>query len=201
MTADAIATPAGTGGVLGAILAGGQSRRFGSDKAAAPYGETTLIDHVARLLAPQVKALVVSGGAARPGLEVVADRPAPDLGPLGGLNAALHAALARGLPWVVMVPCDAATFPADLVTRLSAGLGDAPAALARTATRGHPTLSLWSSALAPRLDAFIADARTPRDRSVRRWADSIGGVTVEFADGAIANVNTPADLSGLEPPR
>lgn len=189
------------GPILGAILAGGQSRRFGSDKAAAPYGKTTLIEHVAGLLAPQVDALIVTGGTPRAGLDVVADRPTPDLGPLGGLNAALHTARARGLPWVLMVPCDAAILPTDLVARLFAGLGGAPAALACTPTHGHPTVSLWAAALAAGLDDFMANARVPGDRSVRRWAERIGGVTVEFADGAIANVNTHADLAALGQPR
>ncbi len=81
--------------VLGAILGGGRSSRFGSDKALATLDGRALIDRVAAALAPQVDALIVVGRD-HPGLTAVADRPAPDLGPLGGIAGALHYAAAHG---------------------------------------------------------------------------------------------------------
>ena len=47
--------------ILGAILAGGQARRFGSDKAQALWRGRRLIDHVADALGSQTTALVVCG--------------------------------------------------------------------------------------------------------------------------------------------
>jgi hypothetical protein len=82
---------------LGAILAGGRSRRFGSDKALARLGGERLIDRAAAALRPQVDRLIVCGRV-MPAMVCVADRPSPDLGPLGGLgpitsgglNCAIH---------------------------------------------------------------------------------------------------------------
>ncbi|MGK2284557.1 molybdenum cofactor guanylyltransferase [Pedomonas sp. V897] len=209
-------------GRLGAILAGGESRRFGRDKAEARLAGKRLLDHVAGQLAPQVDALVVVGGPARAGYDALPDRPAPGLGPLGGLNAALHEAARRGLAWVLTAPCDAARLPPDLAERLMRGLGagpaaegpaaegpaaegpaayahtaSAPAAYAHTDGRDHPTFGLWSTALAPALNAWLAVDRPPRERAIRRWAGSIGAVAVTLPDGCLANINTPEDLAAL----
>jgi molybdopterin-guanine dinucleotide biosynthesis protein A len=58
--------------LLGAIFAGGASRRFGSDKALADIGGVALLERVAARLRPQCDALVVVGRE-WPGLESVAD--------------------------------------------------------------------------------------------------------------------------------
>lgn len=203
---DTHATPplpaALSGGRLGAILAGGQSRRFGQDKAEAHLAGKRLLDHVAERLAPQVDALVVAGGPARHGYCSLPDRPAPGLGPLGGLNAALHEAARRGLAWVLTAPCDAARLPPDLAERLAHGMASAapapaPAAYARADGRDHPVFGLWSVALAPLLDDWLTIDRPPRERAIRRWAESVGAIAVSLPDGCLANVNTPEDLAAL----
>jgi len=108
--------------VLGAILAGGQSSRFGSDKAEAPLGAKRLIDHVAAALRPQVDALIVTGGPSRAGFTCVPDRPAPGLGPLGGLHAALHESPRLGFDWVLTAPDIACHLPVGLARRLRQGM-------------------------------------------------------------------------------
>lgn len=192
---------------LGAILAGGRSSRFGRDKAEASLAGKRLIDHAADALAPQVRDIIVAGGPPRSGFVCVMDRPGPDLGPLGGLNAALHEAARRGCDWVLTAPCDAARLPADLGARLRAALGEAAplladpprAAYARADGRDHPTFGLWSARLAPVLDDWLFATAAPRDRAIRRWALAIDAVAATFPNGAFANVNTPEDLEALSP--
>ncbi len=170
--------------LLGAVLAGGRSRRFGSDKAHALLDGRTLIDRVLAGLTPQVDALVLCGREGA-GVTGIADRPGPDLGPLGGLNAALHHAAAHGFDAVVSVPCDTPFLPADLVARLGGG-GSYAASI--------PVIGWWPSSLADALDRHLA---TASDRSIRRWAISVGARPVEI--GSLANVNTAADLAALGP--
>src|SRR5438874_1150085 len=43
------------------ILAGGQSRRMGRDKAGLPAGDGTLVEHLAHRLAPRIEALLIAG--------------------------------------------------------------------------------------------------------------------------------------------
>src|SRR6266550_831167 len=87
------------------ILAGGLSRRMGRDKAALPAGDGTLIEHLARRLAPVVDEIIIAGGSAEPrldGVRLAADRDA-GLGPLAGMHAGLMAARH---PYAFVVGCD-----------------------------------------------------------------------------------------------
>ena len=166
--------------LLGAILAGGQSRRFGSDKAQARLDGATLIDRVSAALAPQVASLVICGRS--PGL---ADRPG-GVGPLGGLAAALHHGAAQGYDAVVSVPCDTPLLPGDLATRLGAHDG-------ATYLSQSPVIGLWPCALATSLDAYLA---ATDDYSMRGWAVACGA-EARTLDTVIPNINTPADLAKL----
>lgn len=170
--------------ILGAMLAGGRSRRFGSDKALALLDGQSLIERVAAGLAPQTDSLVVCGRTLA-GIVALADRPGLDLGPLAGLNAALHHARGQGYDAVVSVPCDTPLLPADLVRLLRAA---GPIAFAAAI----PVIGLWPASLGEVLDRHLA---TASDRSMRRWIAIAGAVPAEI--GPLANVNTPADLAGL----
>ncbi len=175
--------------ILGAILAGGQSRRFGSDKALAVYAGQSLIDHVIVALRPQCDALVVCGRAsdslAPTGIAGIPDRPAPLLGPLGGLNAALNYAQLHGFSHVLSAGCDTPQLPPDLLLQLT---GPQPAFV-----RDLPIVGLWPVELADALDQHLA---TSGDRSIGRWARSVGAVPVGLAE-AVPNINAPGDLRKL----
>ena len=170
--------------ILGAVLAGGRATRFGSDKALALLDGATLLHHALASLAPHCAALVVCGRDAAP-VPTIADRPAPGLGPLGGLAGALLHAEAHGFDAVLTTACDTPFLPADLLAALLARDG----AFAAEA----PTVGRWPARLASGLIAHLADGG---DRSIRRWARSTGldgvmpGVTVP-------NVNTAEDLTRL----
>jgi molybdopterin-guanine dinucleotide biosynthesis protein A len=106
---------------LGAIIAGGKATRFGSDKAAASLNGTALIEHVADGLRDQVDKLIVCGRA-WPGMDWVEDRPFADMGPLGGLNAALHYAQQNGFDEVVTAGCDVVPSISTVIICLVCGL-------------------------------------------------------------------------------
>jgi len=163
---------------LGTVLAGGQSRRFGSDKALAVINGRPLIAHALAALAG-CDALAVAGRA-WPGVTSLADRPAPDLGPLAGLNAALHHAAAHGFSHVASLPVDCPGLPPDWLDRL----GMAPAH-----ALGQPLIGLWPVMLATGLDQFL----TTGGRRVHAWVASTGARSVDL--GPFININTKADLS------
>lgn len=165
--------------MLGAILAGGQARRFGQDKALVDVGGVRLIDRIAARLAG-CDAVVVCGRTLPP-YRCVPDRPAADLGPLGGIAAALRVAADEGYASVLTVPCDVPDVPVDLSTRLAPG----PAVVADC-----PVIGLWPAVLADRIDAFL---RASDDRSLRAWARDCGARTAPAL--GIANINRPDDLA------
>lgn len=171
--------------VLGAVLAGGESRRFGSDKLAARLGDRTLLDHAIAWLTARTDAVVVCGRSVS-GLPSLPDRPAPGLGPLGGLAAALHHAQRHGHSAVLSIPGDTPALPADLFERLTA-IG------APVFVRGCPVIGLWPSSCA---DALIARLSGADDRSMRGWARTIDAQALALED-PIPNVNFQDDLTAL----
>lgn len=86
------------------IMAGGDSRRMGQDKANLVLGERTLLQSVVATLQPLFTEVVVSVRQPRPGIDLpqVCDDPAHS-GPLAGLAAALQRATT---PWLFIVACD-----------------------------------------------------------------------------------------------
>ncbi len=176
-----------TTGILGAVLAGGQSRRFGTDKAQALLAGRPLIEHAIDCLAGQVDQVIVVG---RPPVDdevdAIPDRPIAGLGPLGGLNAALHHARENGFHAVVTVGCDMPSLPRDLVARLRAAAGS-------SFLDATPVVGFWPSSLAALLDEHLASGV---ERSMRSWAKK-SAATAVVLPGDLPNINTPADLAAL----
>jgi len=171
--------------ILGAVLAGGRSSRFGSDKADARLAGETLTARAAAAVAPFASEVVTVGGPPRPGLASVPDRPAADLGPLGGLAGALAHAEACGFVAVLTIACDTPAVPD--------GLLDALIRRGPSYCEDAPTLGYWPVELAPRLLAWLDGGG---DRSIRRWAREVGALPIT-AGGPVPNVNTPEDLAAL----
>ena len=185
--------------IAGLVLAGGRSSRFGSEKAAAVLDGRPLVAHVADALAAGCEALAVNAPPDREaaawaragGVALLSDPPGAPDGPLSGMLQGVRWAAARGCDALATAPCDVPRLPFDLVARLAAALGEAPAAVARTSDGVQPLCALWRVSLA----GPMAQALTQGHPSVRRWLAEIGAVEVAFADAdAFANVNTPADL-------
>lgn len=100
------------------VLAGGKSRRMGTEKALLKLGSETLIETVIRRLKPLFKHVIVStaDGCSFPqlGLTEVADIY-PDSGSLGGLHAGLSNAASDN---VFAVACDMPLVNLDLVREM-----------------------------------------------------------------------------------
>lgn len=170
--------------VLGVVLAGGQSRRFGSDKALAVVDGHTLLDRAVLMLGRQCDVLVVAGRDAAP-IAVVADHPRAGLGPLGGLCGALRYGEEHGFDAVLSIPVDAFDLPADLLAELL----PAPAYV-----HDAPVIGVWPVAARQALDALLAEDTT---HSMRAFAARIGARSVRLSRMP-ANVNTPADLAAAK---
>jgi len=170
--------------VLGAVIAGGQSTRFGSDKALAQVHGRSLIDQVAETLSGQCAETVVVGRE-HPGLRGIADQPAPGLGPMGGIAAALLEAQARGYSAVLTVPCDAFDLPGDLLAQLHPF---------PSYVENLPVVGLWPAYAAAEAIALLESDET---HSITAFARRISARAVKLARDP-ANINTAADLERVE---
>ena len=191
--------------VIAVILAGGEGRRLGGvDKALVTLGDRRLIDHVYGAIKDQVSACALSVRGSPPwavefGLTELEDRPAPGLGPLGGIAAALiwGSRQHEKADWVLTVPVDVPFLPQDLTARLTAH--DADVAVAASQGRVHHTIAAWRPALADSLVTVLADTGLADTAlAVRAYQDSVETVTVEWPTqdhDPFMNVNTPGDLA------
>ena len=170
--------------ILGAVLAGGQSTRFGSDKALAELGGHTLIAHAVDALAGLCDHVVVVGRETAPA-PTLPDWPQSGMGPLGGIAAALRFAEDADYDEVLTCGVDSVDLPVDLVELLS----PAPAFLA-----DQPVVGLWPARVAATVSAILeGDGR----HSMLAFAQAVGARTVN-PPSIPANINTPADLAAAE---
>lgn len=183
-----------------AILAGGQSRRMGWDKAGIMVGGEALLARTARLAREVCTTVSVVGRAAPPDwpLPSVPFLPdaAPAQGPLGGLATALEC---EGRT-VLLVACDLPLLTAEALNwLLRAGQEHAPLADGLVTLNGmqrEPLFSLYT----PQCRALAQRQLGSGRRSLQALIDA-GQFT--FADAppevqtALRDVDTPEDLRGL----
>ena len=169
--------------VLGALLAGGDSTRFGSDKALAVWRGRSLIEQALDALRGCSVDLVICGRA-WPGVQSVPDRPQAGLGPLGGLNAALHHARETGHEWVLCAPLDVVPLPANLAQLLEQ---TAPVVIV-----GQRAVGLWPASVADQLAAYLASGQ----RSIHGWVTASGALEIAEIE-PMSNINRPSDLNAL----
>ncbi len=186
---------------VGLVLAGGQSRRFGDEKAAARlHGQPLLLWAASALRAhcPEIAVSAPPGSQAEAlarshGMAVLADAPGDADGPLAGIRSGLIWAAQRGACALATVPCDGPFLPADLCPKLQAARGSALVATARTPDGLQPLCSVWDLAALPAVAAALAHGAHPPVHAVLR---SLDAREVDFASAeAFANINTPDDLA------
>lgn len=170
--------------ILGCVLAGGQSTRFGSDKALAELNGRTLLVRAVDTLAGWCEQVVVVGRETAPA-PTLPDWPRASMGPLGGIAAALHLACDEGYDAVLTCGVDSIALPEDLLERLT----PAPAYVAR-----QPVIGLWPASASAKLDALLeSEAR----HSLLAFAELVGARAVKLAIEP-SNINTIADLKAAE---
>jgi molybdopterin-guanine dinucleotide biosynthesis protein A len=184
--------------IAGVVLAGGQSRRFGRDKAREPLAGRPLIAWSLETLGGACARLAISGPAelaATLGLPAVADLEGAPRGPLAGVAGALAWAASEGCAHCLTAPCDTPFLPPDLGDRLIAVAGAGPVVAAR-ALRRHPLCALWRVDVAERLAQLALEPRQP---PLQRLVDELGGCWADFPDeDAFANLNTPEEFAAAE---
>ncbi|MEM6391757.1 MAG: molybdenum cofactor guanylyltransferase [Planctomycetota bacterium] len=149
------------------ILAGGQSKRFGSDKARAEVEGQTLLQRVADALTPVTGGGVVVAAEADAyadlGFTTLGDsRPAH--GPLGGLETALeHRDTEAGPGWIALASCDLLDpkpqHLATLIEHTEAVQEPIPNAVVFETDRPQPFPGLYHTSALPVVKTGLAEAK------------------------------------------
>ncbi len=174
---------------IGLVLAGGQSRRMGRDKAALMIGGISLLDRAKTVLTSAGCEQVLVSGAGG-----LADRFA-NAGPLAGLDAAAHT-LSDG-QWLLVIPVDMPNLkPALLEQLIKARTNGAGLYFAN-----HPM------PVCVRIDAELRDylqqilEAPDGDRSLFCLFRNLGFTAIDGPDKQSPdfwNCNTPQELANLE---
>jgi molybdenum cofactor guanylyltransferase len=190
--------------VLGVILVGGRSRRFGSEKALAQVGGLTIVERV----------LAVHTAVFGKNVVLVGDRghlfgeldvtTVPDLlagaGPIGGVHAGLKWAESHWCRGIVCTPCDAPFVSRRLLVALADYRESAVVVPRSAGPLGYEPLFGWYSVELIRLieqsihrgELALHELVKRADRVTFLDPDKIG--LTGDPDMAFLNVNTPADL-------
>jgi len=188
---------------LGGVLVGGQSRRFGSDKAAARVGDRSMVVRALDTLRAASDPVVLLGGdgamARRLGLPWRAD-DRPGRGPLAGLATGLRWAEELGRAGVLLLACDLPLVTARALRTIAGAARpdlDAVVAASRADPGVQPLCGWYATAVLP----SVVEALDAGRLSARALLDELRVERIDLDDGSddpdlmLLNVNTPGDLA------
>ncbi len=189
--------------ILGVILAGGKSSRFGSNKADAHLGDKTLLEHIISKVEKNfLEVLIVSNKESikinKKNVFLVKDFIKGQLGPLIGILSAMKwiEQNNKKYKWIATFPCDTPFFDDSIIEKLKncSISNDHLLFFLNSRKKRHNIFGLWSLKL---IDILEEDIRSNNFRKVELWADKIGVQKIEVnTEGfdKFLNINTLGDL-------
>ena len=184
--------------IIGVVLEGGKSKRFGQDKSSIKLGDKTLLEHtLSKLEKNFLEILIVtnnrSPGKYKKNIFVIQDCIKGHLGPLVGVLSAMEWIKnnKKNYNWVATFPCDTPFFNEDLINKIKNCPKNSTKKLffLKSGNRRHNIFGLWSLDLK---DALYKDLKNGH-RKVEEWADKIGPEIIEINDEKdynFLNINT-----------
>ena len=175
--------------ISGIVLAGGFSRRMGTDKAELTLGGLPLLElQVRKLRQIGIADIMVSGyGKPMEGTRVIEDIY-PHKGPMSGIHACLKAAKTGAC---LVVSVDVPLFPAEWLEKLVQA-HDGPVTMLCYGNEVEPLLAVYDTQLASRAEELILSG----DRSVRSLFAGMEVKKLEYTGDPdfLLNCNTQEDF-------
>ena len=188
--------------ILGIILAGGKSSRFGEDKSIAKLGDKTLLDHTINKIENEfTEILLISNNKEfnfkNNKIHVVEDCIEGQLGPLVGILTAMKWVIKnkKNYKWIASFPCDTPFFDIKLISELKIKVKETSKKLIflNSNKKRHNIFGLWSIDLIEILEKDIKNSF----RKVELWADKVGYENININEekfDRFLNINTKKDL-------
>ena len=189
--------------ILGAILAGGQSKRMGKDKLFLELNNKKLIEHTLDKVKKYLKKIIIITNQDnefffKNNLTTVKDCVEGQLGPLVGILTAMKWAKENfsKCSWIATFPCDTPFFPESIIKSFieESEKKESLILCASSHGRKHNIFGLWSLKL---YDKLKDDLINKKVRKVQDWTkkNKIKNLEFEFKDyDPFFNINTEEDL-------
>ena len=187
--------------LLGTVLAGGKSQRFGEDKSQVKLNGKLLIDYILSEIIDEFKEiLIVSNNQIKyknyKNISLINDLK-KDQGPLGGVLSAMKWAKEKNdkYKWISTFPVDTPFFKKDILQKFLSEIDSEESKLffIKSNNTRHNIFGIWSIDLMKKLEHDLNEGQ----RKVEVWANSVGVkvINMEFINkDPFFNINTKEDL-------
>ena len=187
--------------ILGVVLAGGKSQRFGEDKCQVKLGDKLLIDYILSEIIDEFKeVLLISNNKIKYNysnkISLVEDTK-KGLGPLGGILTAMKWIKEnnKSYKWISTFPSDTPFFKKQILNNFLEEIKNYEGKLffINSNDTRHNIFGLWSIDLLERLEKDLDNG----ERKVEMWANKIGvkSINMKFENkDPFFNINTKEDL-------
>ena len=187
--------------ILGTVLAGGKSQRFGEDKSQVTLANKLLIDYVLSEIIDQFKeVLIVSNNSinfqSSEKITKIEDYK-KGLGPLGGVLSAMKwiKTNKRDYQWIATFPVDTPFFKRQILKDFikNINFNESDLFFIKSNNTRHNIFGLWSINLLDKLEKDLNNG----ERKVELWANNTGVkiINMEFSNNdPFFNINTKEDL-------
>ena len=184
--------------ILGVVLAGGKSKRFGKDKSRIKLGSKTLLEHTLDKIKSKFNTVVVvSNNHPMDNYITIKDCIEGQLGPLVGILTAMKWVKKnnKNYKWIASFPCDTPFFDMKFISELKIKIKETSKKLIflNSDKKRHNIFGLWSVDLIETLEEDIKNGL----RKVEIWADKIGYENININTkefDMFLNINTKEDL-------
>ena len=187
--------------ILGVVLAGGKSLRFGEDKSQVKLNNKSLIDHIlSEILTEFKELLIVSNNSIKfnksEKISIIGDFK-NNLGPLGGVLTAMKWIKDnnKDYQWISTFPTDTPFFKNQILKDFhdKISLKNGKLFFIKSNNTRHNIFGLWSIDLADKLEKDLENG----DRKVEDWANKVGVNIIDMQfekNDPFFNINTKEDL-------
>ena len=187
--------------ILGTVLAGGKSQRFGEDKSQVKLGDKLLIDYILSEVIEEFKEILVVSNSLidfrkSEKIKVIEDIK-KNLGPLGGVLTAMKWIKDnnKDYKWISTFPADTPFFKRSILQKFLQDIQPEESKLffIKSNNTRHNIFGIWSIDLMDKLEEDLNKG----ERKVELWANSIGvkTINIEFQnEDPFFNINTKEDL-------
>ncbi len=188
--------------VLGVVLAGGKSQRFGSDKTNVKLGDKTLIEHTISKIENNFKEILIISNNKnnlidKKNIFLIKDLIDGYLGPLIGVLSAMDwvEKNKKNYSWIATFPSDTPFFDQNVIDNLKNCSKKKTKKLffIKSGNKRHNIFGLWSISLK---EILLKDIDCGF-RKVEDWANKIGFEIIDMntdSDYNFLNINTKEDF-------